>query len=216
MKDSEGLWSPLMNESANPQGEVPRPGGRPIPVSLNLQGLPSETDFVRTELDDNLRFVRRHMSLKRERYRGPKLCFILARLSKRMANRLQGKTCIEILRVVNTCQNDPSTFLWGWINPPIVEDEIHGFDIPIGGWIIGKKSQPSHIRFLIHQTIVAETPINIPRPDVTKAHFTHQVTCGYHSLLDVRAFSGKTELTLQAVFENQTAVMGKIQFYKYG
>lgn len=188
-----------------------------VPVSLKMQGLPSETDFQKVELEENLQFVRKHISSKHERYQGPKFYFAFMRQAKRIANKFQGRTHIEILRVINTCQNDTSNFLWGWINPPIVGDEIYGSSIPVNGWVIGRRAQPSTIQFIVGQTMIAETPVNIPRPDVVKAHFTNQVNCGYNSLLNVEALSGEIELTLRAVFqEQQAAIVGKIQFYKLG
>lgn len=215
---TDRLWSPLLSENVTPakRDVLPQAAAKHPPISFNLQALPSENDFSKIELDDNLKFVRNHLSLKKERYGGARHYSFLIRLVKRITRKIQGKASVEILRVLNTCQSDTSTFLWGWINPPMAGDEIYGSSIPINGWIIGRTSQPHVIQIVVNQAVIAETSISIPRPDVVKAYFTNQINCGYNLLLDVEEFFGETELILQAVFKGcETAVVGRIQFYRY-
>ncbi len=124
---------------------------------------------------------------------------------------------VEILRVMNTCQIDLKTFQWGWLNPPMQNTEFLGFSIPIGGWIVGREAQPSSIRIFCGEELLAETPIDIPRPDVVKAHFFQGVTnCGYSTSLDLAKLANNAEIVLVAVFPNgHMATVGSIQFRKY-
>lgn len=187
------------------------------PINFNFQIFTSEDDF-KEDLTENLKSAHQHLSLSRSTqpsyYVSPSK--FLSRLIKKVIRKINRKKSIEILQIINICQNDLKTFAWGWISPPIVGDEIYGSSLPIAGWIIGRNSQPVSIRFIVNQTIVAETPINVPRPDVVKALFVEYKNCGYSASLDIDILH-EGEIVLEAVFpEGNTAKVGSARFCKYG
>lgn len=187
------------------------------PINFNFQIFTSE-DGCKEDLTENLKSAHKHLSFSRSTQPSHyvSLSKFLSRLIKKGLRKINRKKSIEILQIINTCQNDTKTFAWGWISPPIVGDEIYGPSLPISGWVIGRNSQPVSMRFLVNQTIVAETPINIPRPDVVKALFVEYKNCGYSAFLDVEMLHGG-EIVLEAVFpEGHTAKVGSARFCKYG
>jgi hypothetical protein len=136
---------------------------------------------------------------------------------KRIAGRITGQTTIEILHVVNLCQSNSKCFQWGWINPPVAGDKVLGTTFPISGWLLGEKAKPILIRLIVNEKLIAEVPVNIPRPDVVKAHFTNDLDCGFNAVFDATAFSGETCISLETIFSNQeTALAGLVKFFKYG
>ncbi|HEY9629585.1 MAG TPA: hypothetical protein V6C84_19965 [Coleofasciculaceae cyanobacterium] len=141
------------------------------------------------------------------------------RLSRKVISQIRGQQSIEILQVANLCQNYSECLRWGWIDAPKLDARFEGGVIEVRGWLVGKQVQPTAIRFINRQTVIAETPIRIPRPGVIKAHFYDLKfsNCGYQTHLDLRSFSGETEITLDAVFDDgSTAAAGIISLYKYG
>ena len=138
-------------------------------------------------------------------------------LIKRVSAKFSGKQSIEIARVINSCQNNSKLFRWGWINPPQAGDWIHGTTLFVSGWLVGQTSQPISIKLIINETTITEVPVNIPRPDVTKAHFFEHVNCGFNLTINVEEVPNETDLQLIAVFsEGYTAIAGSIQIRKFG
>ena len=141
------------------------------------------------------------------------------RLSRKLVSQISGQQSIEILQVANLCQNYSEYLRWGWIDAPKLDARFEGGVIEVRGWLVGKQVQPIAIRFINRKMVIAETPICIPRPGVIKAHFydLRFSNCGYQTHLDLRSFSGKTEIALDAVFDDgSTAAAGIISLYKYG
>ena len=138
---------------------------------------------------------------------------------KKLIRKLSKTKSIEVVRVLNLCNGNPANFRLGWIGSPIRGDKIDGSTILVDGWLVGNGSQPIAINIKVHETTVAQTPVNIPRPDVLKAHFFESTVCncGYSQLLNVEEFPDETDVLLEAIFPDGRFVSsGLIQFYKYG
>jgi len=141
------------------------------------------------------------------------------RFSKKVISKLNGQRSIEVLKVANLCHNYSERLRWGWTDTPRLGDCFENSMIEIAGWLVGKVEQPIAIRFFICQTLIAETPIHIPRPDVIKAHFydPKASNCGYRISLNLQDFSGEVEIGLEAVFaDGVTASACMVTLYRYG
>lgn len=141
------------------------------------------------------------------------------RFGKKIISKINGQQSIEVLRIANLCQNYSERLRWGWTDTPKPGDRFESSMLQIGGWLVGKAEQPIAMRFLSHQVLIAETPIQIPRPDVIKAHFydAKAANCGYQMSLNLQDFSGEVEIVLEAVFaDGKTASACVITLYKYG
>ncbi|MFM7424159.1 MAG: hypothetical protein ACKO7W_04030 [Elainella sp.] len=204
------LCYPSSQRSLNQQENVSRQ-----PIDFSLRSLsqdsfeqidPQRSNLLRSSLSANSKLDTNCNSLKNK----------IRKLKNSIIRKITHTKSVEILRVVNTCQTNLGVFEWGWLNPPVQNTELRGFSIPIGGWIVGRDAQPTMIKITCNQEILAEIPVNIPRPDVTKAHFFQHVNCGYSTLLDVTSLPNKAEIVLLAVFSNgDTAVAGSIRICKY-
>lgn len=201
------------SEGGSPQGNNQR-----TPIRFDFQVDDNRSSFAERDLGHDLFFLQKHLSsTTKPRNSISSYSLFIAKSAKRIIRTITGKQSIEIVHVINTCQTDLKTFLWGWINPPVEEDLFSGFAITVGGWVLGKKLQPTAIRFLVNQAIVIETPIDVPRPDVVKLHFTEKVKCGFGAVIDLEPFPNSSELLLQAIFpDNTTAALGTIKYRKYG
>jgi hypothetical protein len=141
------------------------------------------------------------------------------RFSKKIMSKINGQQSLEILRVSNLCQNYSECLRWGWTDTPKPGDRFENSTLAIGGWLVGKINQPIALRFLNRQVLIAETPINIPRPDVIKAHFydVKFSNCGYHVSLNLQDFSGEVEIDVEAIFADGTKTPACIlTLYRYG
>jgi hypothetical protein len=147
---------------------------------------------------------------------------LLKRIRK-VAARIHGKKYVEVLRVVHLCQGNPRLFQDGWIDTPRKEDKLYGSVISIGGWVMGKESQPIAVRVTSGQLLLAEVPFNIPRLDVVKVYFSNHIALGniinfgYGIELAIAELLEESELQLEAVFpEGYIAPIGLVCLSKFG
>lgn len=213
-----GINHSKLNQEISPasQDGLPQPK-ESKPLDFKIQVLSSKDELSNVDLSDKLQFLKRHLSANTK----PRPSFLTrvlfpAGLIKKVSCKISGKKIVEILRITHACQGDLEHFRWGWIDSVKVGDEVYGSHMQVAGWLVGKSSQPVTIKFIVDQTVIAETPVNIPRPDVVKAYFIKHANCGYNVLLETEKLCG-TELLLQATFpEGHTAQVGSIWFRKYG
>jgi hypothetical protein len=185
------------------------------PMDFSLQTL-TEDDFEKSD-SRSLAFLRETLSPSAINIPTSEKDRVAHRLTKTVLRKITCTKSVEILRVANICQSNSKAFQWGWVNPPVAGNEFLGLSIPVEGWLVGKTSQPITVRLIFNQTVIVETPVNIPRPDVAKAHFFQYLNCGYSTSLDTAHLPNKAEVIVDAVFpEMHTAIVGSILFRKYG
>jgi hypothetical protein len=187
------------------------------PIDFSLRSL-SQDEFKKFDPSD-LEFLRANLPSSTKVKVSSKRSLFSNRFIKTTFRRIRRTQSVEVIRVWNVCQHDLKSFQWGWVNPPIEGDEFIGSNIKItiGGWLIGRNSQPRIVRLLFDQTVIAEAPINVPRPDVAKTHSFQHPNCGYSISLDTTLLPDEAEVILDAVFPDMnTAIVGSILIRKYG
>jgi SAM-dependent methyltransferase len=123
----------------------------------------------------------------------------------------------EILSIVNLCHSG-ERFEQGCIDTPKKRDDLPGSAIAIEGWLVGKLEQPYALRFSVGDRILTEIAIDLPRPDVIKAHSYEPSCrhCGYRAVVDLESVANKGNLLIEAIFADGLAVpAGFIQFRRY-
>lgn len=218
MNDSAGVCNPKLRHTSpshetNQCNDLRR--NLREPVDFGFQ--PLKDNFEELDSSHNIRFLRENLSAAVKPNNLFKQDRFVNRFVKQISAKFRRTQSVEILRVVSTCQSDLKSFQWGWIDSPQARDEFRSFNVLMGGWVIGKNSQPTTMNFLWEQTIITTTPIHIPRPDVAKAHFFQYPNCGYETLLNIAALPSEAKIIMQAVFpEGHMAVFGTIMLHKYG
>jgi hypothetical protein len=208
-----GLWNSNLNGNPEPEKDGVNKFNDQEPIDFSLQSL-AQDEFRKFDSGD-LAFLRASLSPSLESE--TKQVRSSNQIIKALFRRINRTKSIEVLRVINVCQRDLKSFQWGWVNPPRQGDEFYGSTLIIGGWIVGRDSQPTAIRALFNQAVIAETQVNIPRPDVAKSHFFQYPNCGYQVSSDLSFLPHKVEIILEAVFpEGHTAVAGSVLLRKYG
>ena len=115
---------------------------------------------------------------------------------------------LEILDVINLCSNNNEHIFWGgWIDSPKQGDKPKKPGVTINGWVMGKKSQVVLIRLISksNSTALAETPVNIPRPDVSHAYclLSNSSNWGFNINLALNKMPVDPDfLVLEGVFED--------------
>ena len=152
-----------------------------------------------------------------------KLYAPLSKWIKKVVAKIQGKQYAEVVRVVHLCQADTRLFQNGWIDTPQKKDKLYSSVISIGGWVMGKQFQPVAVRLIFNELILAESPLNVPRPDVVKSYFSkhidfgHRINFGYSLLVAAETIPDEADLILEAIFPSgEIAPVALIRFSKYG
>jgi len=138
---------------------------------------------------------------------------------KKISSQIHQNRSIEILRITHFCQCDKNNFVDGWISIYKRGDQIPGSILELQGWLVGRDSKIVALQIIHNSSLIAEVPVNIPRPDVLKAIPCYSADCnfGYQARLNVENLSDQFELALYSVFQNGTrSIAGLVQFCKYG
>lgn len=85
-------------------------------------------------------------------------------------------------------------------------------NVTLSGWVIGKKSPASKIIVLCGQDIIAETAVNLSRPDVAQVHpVPYANNSGFSTILTTSAIPRQIVLTIAVVLHNgETIKLGEI------
>jgi len=79
--------------------------------------------------------------------------------------------------------------------------------ITINGWAIGKNATANKILIRHHHTILAETVVNLSRPDVAQVYAINNAqNSGFLISLTSSAIPCKTKLTIDVIFNNKTCI----------
>ena len=147
----------------------------------------------------------------------------LAKWIRKIAAKIQGKQYAEVLRVVHLCQANTHFFQGGWVDAPQKKDKLYGSVICIGGWVMGKQAQPVAIRLAFDGVILAQSPLNVQRPDVMKSFFSKhigfgsKINLGYSLSVAIETIPDEVDLPLEAIFPGgEIAPVALIRFSKYG
>jgi hypothetical protein len=208
--ETSGTWQ--SGTAKNLQGKSGRIA-RGKPLDYGLQHLDQDLS-VMPDLNEQLLLIRNHLTASVTANKHCKRPSALQLFMKGVSNKVKQTQSVMILNVENTAQNNLKFFIWGWLNPPCAGDEASS-TIPVGGWILGRTSQPTTIRFTVEQEVIAETLINVPRPDVMKAYSIQTSVCGYNTILNPEILPNRGKIILQAIFpDGNSSVAGTIDFIK--
>ncbi len=143
----------------------------------------------------------------------------LRRWLKKINSQVHQRRSIEIIKITHICQRDKSNFIDGWITSYKRGDQISGSTLQLQGWVVGRDSKAISMQIMNSSDLLAEVPINTPRPDVLKAIPCYSSACnfGYQVLLNLEPLPEQAELTLYSIFQDQRRVVaGSVQYCKYG
>jgi hypothetical protein len=143
----------------------------------------------------------------------------MRRWFKKISGRLNRCHSTEIIQITHFCQRDKDNFIDGWIASYKRGDQIAGSALQLQGWLVGRDSQAVAIQILHGTDLIAEVPVNIPRPDVLKVVPCHSSACnfGYQITLDLRDLPSSSELVLYSIFQDGRRILtGSVRFCKYG
>jgi hypothetical protein len=85
-------------------------------------------------------------------------------------------------------------------------------NITLSGWVIGRQFPASKIIIMCGKDIIAETPVNLSRPDVAQVYqLSHASNSGFSIILATSAIPRQTALTIAVVLNNgETIKIGEI------
>ena len=124
------------------------------------------------------------------------------------------KSKVQLLSVIRFFEND-ATLLWGFNIESPVESLIYEYQIPVSGWVLGKKSPVVAVEVIINNTLVQQVFITQPRPDVAQvySHVPDAEMSGFQTIVNIGELVGQGELLIQAVCSNKSCIpLSKIQF----
>lgn len=122
---------------------------------------------------------------------------------------------IQILNVIKFYEYD-QTLLWGFnVESPVKPQIIYEYEIPVFGWVLGKKSPVVAVEVISNNTFVQQVSINQLRPDVarTYSHVPDAEMSGFKTIVNIGELVAQGELLIQAVCSNKSCIpLSKIQF----
>ncbi len=119
----------------------------------------------------------------------------------------QLKNPIRIVDIQKRLPKEEFDSLWGFgVNSPDVNTTTVAGSLLIKGWALGRKSPVTHIRICYQQKAIAETPVNLSRPEVTNRYpeIPRADKSGFEVAISVIGIPAEAELELQAILRDET------------
>jgi len=141
----------------------------------------------------------------------------LSRLIRNIAVTFTGRKFIEITEIEMTCGHG-ALFWSGNIDSLRAGDKLYSSIANVSGWILGRAAPVTMVRLATAEMGIADTPINISRPDVRKAYSfaTSTDISGFNLMFNFSILPNQGMVQLQAIFSDaQVVPFAFIKYQKY-
>jgi hypothetical protein len=109
---------------------------------------------------------------------------------------------VEIRTLLNRdSMRDPVS----WVETPLPAQYETGA-LEIRGWVFGRRSPIREVEIVHRGDLLRTVPVDIPRPDVPKAHRKAPEVCGFWTLISVLGLQHEFDVEVRAVREDGTTI----------
>ena len=140
-----------------------------------------------------------------------------SKLMRNVGVTFTGRKFIEITEIEIVCEQD-SLFWSGNIDSLGVGDKLYGAIATASGWVLGRAVPITMVRLATTEMGIADTALNVSRPDVRTAYSFATTTdiTGFSLMFNFDILPKQGMLQLQAIFaDSQVVPFAFIKYQKY-